>query len=360
MADSRPQAARRRRAGRWLLILFCFTAAVVATVYVAGDWMLTKATHAALPKLLGALPAEHGSLRRIEFDHAELIPAATARWSGILIDVVLPSSNSREASRKSARVRISTATATLRGVFPLRCDLTLDGIRVESSLQLDGPKDVPFGGSEFDTPVQRIDAGTLTLPDIRLSGSLRASLRRELPELLAFARSGSTSRPISLSARLHFILEHVPMNVRLETTRLEGRTHLRINRQDLDTLSRRYPRPLTLAERDLLAANPLRAPLLLRIKDYAERTSHRLAGVDTAYNEDSTRHVLWSYWLTRMFDAPFSQQATEAHETGSDNTPQETDRDRHNNRLGREWAEAGKTEAQVLALTRNDPQVRRQ
>ncbi len=359
MADRRPQSAGRRRTTRWLLILLGVTAAGVVALYGAGDWLLAKATHAALPKLLGALPAEHGSLRRIEFERAELIPAATARWSGLLVDVVPPPSTRRKAARKSLRVRIGTATVTLRGVFPLRCDLALEGIRVESSVPLDGPQDVPFGGSEFDTPVQRIDAGTLTLPDVRFSGSLRSSVRRELPELLALVRNGSTSRPVSLSARLHFTLEHVPMNVRLETTRVQGRTHLRINRQDLDTLSRRSARPLTLAERDLLAAQPLRAPLLLRIKDYSERTAHRLARGDRVYNEDSTRHVLWSYWLTRMFGSRFSQQATEAHETGSDNAPQESDRDRHNNRLGREWAEAGRTEAQVLSLIRNDPQVRR-
>lgn len=355
MADRRPQAAWRRR----LLILSGLAAAAILTVIVAGDWMLSKATRAALPGLLGALPVEQGSLRRIEFDRAEYIPAATARWSGVLLDVVLPRLGDATATRKSSRIRIDTASVTVSGLVPLRCDLTLNGIRVESGVHLDGPKDLPFGGSEFDTTVQRIDAGTLTLPGMRLGRSVRASVRRELPELMAFVHTGSTTLPISLSARLHFVLERVPMSVRLETVRRRDRTFLRINREDLDTLSNRIPHPLTLAERDLLAANPLRAPLLLRMKEYAERTSHRLARSDATYNEDSTRHVLWSYWMTRMFGPAFSAQAAEAHETGSGNTPQESDRDRQNNRLGRLWAESGKTESQVIALARNDPLVRR-
>lgn len=358
MDASRPKAVRAGRPIRRILFLLIAMAAVLAaTVFLAGGWILTRATRTVLPQLVGSIPAEHGSLRRIEFDGAEFAPLATVVWHGITLDSRLPLE--KESPEKSIRIRIATAMASLRGWFPLRFDLKLEGVRVESQLHLDAPRDVPFAGGEFDTPVQRIDDGRVLLPDVAYGGSLRASIRRELPDLVAFARTGMTTRRLTMSARLHFTLEHVPMSVRLETAREPGGTRLRINRRDLDTLSRRSTQPLTPAECELLAVNPLRAPMLLRMKDYAERTAHRLARVGKAYNEDSTRHVLWSYWLTRMYGSSFAERVTNAHEEGSANLPEESDRDRHNNSLGRDWASAGKTESQVLALIREDPRVGR-
>lgn len=357
MDASRPKAGRTRRPSWYLLMLLAMAAGLAATAFLAGGWILTRATRVALPKLMRSIPAEHGSLQRVEFDGAEFAPLASVVWSGISIDARLPSD--KGSPPKSMRIKIPTAMASLRGLFPLRFDLKLEGVRVESQLHLDAPRDVPFAGGEFDTPVQRIDDGSVVLPDVEFSGSLRSSIRRELPELLAFARTGLTTRRLSMSARLHFTLEHVPTSVRLETTREKGGTRLRINRQDLDSLSRRYSQPLTLAERELLAVNPLRAPMLLRMKDYAERTARRLARGAKTYNEDSTRHVLWSYWLTRMYGPEFAELAANAHEEGSANSTEESDRDRHNNGLGRDWASSGKTESQVLALIREDSRVRR-
>lgn len=358
MDASRPNAERARRPIRRLfLLLLAAVATLAAAAFLAGGWILTRATRAALPKLVGSIPAEHGSIQRIEFAAAEFAPMATVVWSGIAIDARLKPD--KGSPPKTMRIRIPNVLASLRGIFPLRFDLKLEGVRVESELHLDAPRGVPFAGGEFDTPVQRIDDGSVVLPGVEFSNSWRSSIRRELPELLAFARTGLTTRKLSMSARLHFTLEHVPMSVRLETTREKGGTRLRINRQDLDSLSRRYSQPLTLAERELLAVNPLRAPMLLRMKDYAERTAHRLARTGKTYNEDSTRHVLWSFWLTRMYGPEFAEHAANAHEEGSANLPEESDRDRQNNSLGREWASAGKSESQVLALIREDPRVRR-
>jgi hypothetical protein len=357
MGDSCAKAEQSRRPIRGLLLLLLALGAALAAIsFLAGGWILTRATRAVLPRLVAAIPPEHGSIGRIEFDGAEFAPFATAVWNGIAVDARLP--EEKGSPSKTLRVRIATATASLRGCFPLRFDLKFDGVRVESQLHLDAPRGVPFATGEFDTPVQRIDDGKVLLPDVGFSGSLRSSLHRELPELLAFARTGITTRRLSMSARLHFNLERVPMSVRLETTREAGGTRLRIHRQDLDTLSRRNSQPLTFSERELLAVNPLRAPMLLRMKDYSQRTARRLARGNSTYDEDSTRHVLWSYWLTRMYGAEFAERTTNAHEEGSDNLPEESERDRHNNGLGREWASSGKTEAQVLKLIREDSRVR--
>lgn len=355
MADSRPISRRKSRSARWPIMAFGLLTMLLAAAWLAGGWMLNRATRALIPQLAGAGSEKLGTLRRIAFKEADLASPAAARWRGISAEILLPAVDG--GPRKTMQIEIASATASLRGVLPLCVDIAFEGVRLESRLDIDAPRGLPFSGSEFDTPVHRIDDGRLLLPDVVLGGSPRARIRHELHELMAFARTGSTARPLSMSARLHFTLEHMPASVRLEAIRVQDRTCLRIDRRDLDALSSRYSQPLTMAERELLSGNPLRAPLLLRMKEYAERTARRLSRGDGSYNEDSSRHVLWSYWLTRLFGAQFAEQATDAHEAGSVNTPEESERDRRNNALGREWAQTGRSESQVLASIRSDPRV---
>jgi len=346
----------RRSLFRFLTITAGGSVILLVGIYLAGDWLLARATASALPSLLGAISGGEGTLRRVEFDRTELVPVATARWIGLAIEAT-PPPTARLPKPPPLRIRVARASADVVGLFPLRLDLTLGGIRVDAGMKLDAPEDVPFGSDEFDVPLEKIDAGSLVLPGVTLADTLRSSVRKEVAFLHELIRDGITSRRLDLSARLHFKLHDVLMSIRLETVRRDGMTQLRINRNDLDTLSLRYDRPLTPTERDLLATHPLKAPVLLRIKEYAERSSRRLATADAAYNEDSTRHVLWSYWLTRTFGTAFAEQVSEAHEIGSDNSPQESARDRSNNRLGREWADTQKTEGQVVQAVRTDPRV---
>ena len=148
------------------------------------------------------------------------------------------------------------------------------------------------------------------------------------------------------------------MTVRIETLHQNGQTHLRINRSDLDVLSGRYYRPLTPAEKDLIARHPVKAPVLLRIKDYAERNARRLASLDPGYREDPTRHVLWSYWLARTYGSDFAQVVTDAHEAGAaDNTAAEHRQDYANNTIGRTYALMKKSKGQVLQLIKTDPKI---
>ena len=57
------------------------------------------------------------------------------------------------------------------------------------------------------------------------------------------------------------------------------------------------------------------------------------------------------------YGAAFAQEVGEAHEVGSDNSPEESARDHANNALGRDYVAAGKTEGQVVHLIRRDPRL---
>lgn len=346
----------RRFAIRFLIFVASAFAILALTLYFAGGVLVAKATTAALPALIRAAAEMDGELRRIEFESTALSPFGNAEWQGLAIEAVPPATQ-KVTHPSPVRIRATKANARLTGLFPLKVDLEMEGIRVDAGLKLDAPEDVPFGKEEFDVPLQKVDGGRFSLPGLEIGHGIRTAVRQELPVFRAFLREGTTARVVNLTARLHFKLNEIPMAVRLETARVGNQTRLRINRADLDLLSQRYDRPLTVSERELLAENPLKAPVLLRIKEYAERSSRRLAAADRAFNEDSTRHVLWSYWLTKTFGPEFAERVTEAHEVGSSNSAQESTRDRANNQLGREWAESKRTEGQVVHLAKSDPRV---
>ena len=111
----------------------------------------------------------------------------------------------------------------------------------------------------------------------------------------------------------------------------------------------------------LIAEYPLRAPDLLLIKKYAERTAMTAHEKDRSVPEDAYRHVLWSYLLTQEFDAEFAEQVTDAHEIGSTtNTEADHRMDYNNNAVGRRFAAEGVTEFEILPRVRRDRSVIRQ
>jgi hypothetical protein len=355
MIRPRSQSTGRRSKVLWLGLGGC---AFIAVFLFASGPLAGAFTRLALPQAISEARAGGWAIRRVTFHDAELRPWATLRWSNVDAEIVPPpTGRSASPTGQPIRVRASGIEAGLAGLFPPRVDLGVQGLRIDSAIRVAGPADTPFASADLDVPVERVDSGSLYLPDVPLGFRPRLVMRREVEALHALLFEGSVPRPLTFQARLHFQLHGDAHALRLHSEWADGRTWLRIHRGDLDTLSARYYRPLTKAERDLLARHPARAPVLLRIKDYAERAARRLAASDPVYVEDPTRHVLWSYWLARTYGAAFAQEVGEAHEVGSDNSPEESARDHANNALGRDYVAAGKTEGQVVHLIRRDPRL---
>ncbi len=342
-----------------ILALLLLAVFLVAGLYLAGGWFLGTGTRAALPRLVDI--AERSGLRvaRCDFASAAIRPLASLRWTDWRIELSRPAKT--EESRQTSdllRLHLGSIRLDYTDWDPLVAALSVADAVLETPFIPSAPADLPFADDEFGVAIDRIDDGFLSIAGLPLGTDPRPALASLAKDLEQLARENRTARDLRLGARLHFKLAGRPIAVRLETARRDGATWLRFNASDVAELSRRYPRPLTAAEQQILCDHPQRALLLLRIKSYAERLAQQLSRADRAYGEDFTRHVVWSYWLPRTFGADFAQRVTDAHEAGAtDNTAAEHRQDFANNTVGRSYALAKKTEGQVLKLIKTDPQI---
>ncbi|TVR50861.1 MAG: hypothetical protein EA425_08565 [Puniceicoccaceae bacterium] len=187
---------------------------------------------------------------------------------------------------------------------------------------------------------------------------LLAQLGRQLG---AFITEGRTPLEIRLAGRGYFYFAGRLHLVGIATEQTPDGTALRLDSADVAELAGHYERPLTAAEIELLARNPLKAPLLLRIKAEAEAFGIHSHRADPRIRADVYRHVYWSYLLTDAFGPEFAEKVTDAHEFGlTGNTPEKSRMDLHNNAVGRDYALRGVPRDEVVQRIRTDPWVRRE
>ena len=341
-----------------LIALLLLGLLLVAAVYLGGSWLLGTGTRAALPRVVETAERTGLHVTRCEFAAASIRPLADLRWDNWTVAVSRPNNAADAGQTTSLALQIGSIRLKLTDWAPLTADLIVEGGAIETPFIPATPGDLPFAADEFGVTIERIDGAYLTLCNLPIGTDPSPALAALAADLQQLAREGRTTRNLRLGARLHFQLKGQPLSIRLETERRDGATWLQFNASDIAELSRRYQRPLTEAEQGILCRYPQRALLLLRIKEYAERLSQRLARTDRAYGEDFTRHVVWSYWLTRTFGADFAQQVTDAHESGAaGNTEAEHRQDFANNSVGRTYALSKKSEGQVLKLIKTDPLI---
>jgi hypothetical protein len=129
-------------------------------------------------------------------------------------------------------------------------------------------------------------------------------------------------------------------------------------------LTGKKPNPVDIA---VIARNPLKAPMLLRIRDKAEMAAQRAALQDPNFPEDAYRHTLWSYLLTKMYGEKFAKEVTDAHEAYADEEEIEkmgriswesaSYQDLVNNAVGRQYADMGYPESTILERVLTDPAI---
>jgi hypothetical protein len=176
-------------------------------------------------------------------------------------------------------------------------------------------------------------------------------------EVRRLARDGRCTLPMRLGGVARFNVGEHWYEVALRSERAGAETVLELDPEDVRRISRDYVRPLTESEIALVARNPARAPVLLRLSQQAYHAAERLRARDRTFPYDAYRHVYWSWLLTRQFGAGFAEEVTDAHEVGATYEFGEASRrmDVNNNAIGRAYAQAGVSESDLIARILNDP-----
>lgn len=240
-------------------------------------------------------------------------------------------------------------------LFPAVFEIRANGIRVHSGVVRDAL-------NENDLPPERLEQGKLKFqfqyPFLN-AAQARRSAGKLFHQLFDLVREGHSGLMLDFQAVLHLEIRNLPAKVRIVSKHEEGKTWLRMPVTDLLSVSSLMEEELTDSEIRILSQQPVLAPRLLRIRNYARSTSYRAAKKDSRVPKDAYRHVLWSYLLTREFGEQFAAEMTTAHEIGAviANTSAQHQMDYNNNAIGRKYARLGYEENSILQRLMKDPAV---
>jgi len=297
----------------------------------------------------------HGvKLQSLDFRCAGFSSFNSLRWKKINVRIEIPAggvfSKARMFSVKARSMEVSWI-----GLFPPLFEVRAGGIQIESQVLAE-----TLGGQTAGA--EKTDQGTLRFQTVYTFWN-RSKARREagslFNKLLEFARKGKTPLMLDFKTAVSFEIHGAPIRASIESRQIDGITFLRMPVQDLITISAVLDEGLTSQEIRILSENPMLAPQLLKIRNYARTTAYRAGKNDASVPKDAYRHVLWSYLLTREFGEAFSEKVTQAHEINAvlDNTAAQTAMDFKNNAVGRKYARLGYEESSLLSRLRKDPAV---
>jgi hypothetical protein len=190
--------------------------------------------------------------------------------------------------------------------------------------------DRPFG--KFENAYWKGEA-PIKLYNVKESGELIVG------KLKTLFQDNSIPDPIEFRGDALLSLDGNPFKLRIHTRRIDNRTYLKLDKNDILEASKDYPDvELSEEEADLISQYPARALHILKITRDARRLSKKKESEQEGFPEDAFKHIYWSYHLTRTFGSDFAKEITDAHETLPNNTPQQRKMDFHNNEVGRNLA----------------------
>ncbi len=326
-------------------------------LFFASGTFLEKGSRKALDYLANQAAGNGFELIQPEFRNVEFLSARTVAWNDVSTKLKLRKtplfSSAQEVSLKSARIVLS-----LESIWDRTFLLTVEGMNLAAK-NIHG-KSQSIG----DRPaLRRIEGGHLTFffqLDFLKPWETSTQLRWIFKNIVDLLNEGRCSLVLTFSGVSNVSIRGKPFTVELRTELDDWQTIIVMDEADVRVISQEFDllRPLTLAEVKLLSRNPLRAPRLLKIKEYTRKVSTDEHQHDPAVPEDAFRHVLWSYLLTREYGADFAMKVTDAHEEGrTENTREEKLMDINNNRIGRNYAKSGYPETSLLAKLMYDPEV---
>jgi hypothetical protein len=341
----------------------CFWFSQIAVLFFLGGLfffsgtLLEKGSLKALDYLASQAAGKGFELIQPEFRNVEFLSARAVAWNDVSTKLKLRKtplfSSAQEVFLKSARIVLS-----LESIWERTFLLTVEEMNLAAT-NIHG-KSQPIG----DRPaLGQIEGRHLTFffqLDFLKPWETSTQLSWIFKNIVDLLNEGRSSLALTFSGVSTLWIRGKPFTVELRTELDDYQTIIIMDETDVRVISQKFDllRPLTLAEVKLLSRNPLRAPRLLKIKQYARKVSTDAHLHDPAVPKDAFRHVLWSYLLTKEYGADFAMKVTDAHEEGrTENTRDERLMDINNNRIGRNYAKSGHPETSLLAILMYDPEV---
>ncbi len=184
------------------------------------------------------------------------------------------------------------------------------------------------------------------------------ALENIVSELIELTKGEAAMLDAEMSASLSLILGDSPLRGRLALIPKGQGVVVSLDENDVRTFARKAKDQLTEGEVRIVAQNPFRAGELMSIKGYAVRKAIELSKKDPQLPQDAYRHVLWSYLLTKRFNAEFAKRVTDAHEEKKEVKDYfDKEMDLINNRIGRRFAQNNYSEEELAHLVKTDPGV---
>ncbi len=178
-------------------------------------------------------------------------------------------------------------------------------------------------------------------------------------EFKAWAFDNQPIQNLKLEGKAVFVVDDWPVKTKFHSVaNANGFVRLEGDAEDMREIAKMIEPKFTDSDIELASKNLLKTPRLLNIRTKAEMQAIRLKGRDPEIVYDVPRHIYWSYWLAKTFGEVFAREATNAHEIGDElNSSVESDKDRHHNALGIEYAGENYSEKKVEEMIFSDKRV---
>jgi hypothetical protein len=339
---------------KFLLALISVLVILIVCGIMVVDFVLEKASNKALEYLVAEGMSRDIKVEFAKFGDVGLSGLREVQWKDFITVINAPRYISFAPGEEvilSIREMNLDLMRLLKGVAAITADEI--GVRVKRSLT---------SAESLDAQIEGIEGGKLTVEwPVNFTDRVNfvASLAEAPNRVLEFLQEGKTKIPFGFRAKSTFKIGGSVVGADITTIKQGGYYFLVMSPDDLRKIVARLNSDLTEEEIRLVSLNPFRAPVLLKITNYARTQSEVAFAKDATVPEDAYRHVLWSFLLTKEFGPEFAERVTNAHEIGSVNFNTEADHqmDFNNNKVGREYVKAGYTEGQILQMVRNDPRV---
>lgn len=236
--------------------------------------------------------------------------------------------------RRQATGLSSKFKSVLKSVSSRGPDIKLKRITVRRLMT-----QMPFKASQF------------SFSDVR---SIAASLVGKLYRLFSH---GETTQSVRLQGDIELYVDGQLIIIPIRVAKFDQKYSFVVDPFKLQELAKVLDEGINAAEAKFLSRHPFQMVEMLQIKRYARLSAREAALQDMGVPRDAYRHILWSYLMTREFGPKLAEELTDAHEEGIALISRDRHIDLRHNALGREWAELGVKEKDLLHLVKTDSRV---